>query len=102
MNSNEKFFLLCLLPSFIYEDYDNPPYYMQGPLMTHPTYRSPCNHEFIFTKLINENTYLTCENKIFTLIMLKVVEANALMLPSGEILVITIGSLPSSYYDLYI
>ena len=70
--------------------------------MTHPTYRSPCNHEVIFTKLINETTYLTCEAKISTLIMLKVVEADALMLSPNEIFDAMILSLPSKYYDLYI
>lgn len=43
------------ITSLIYEDYDNPPYSMQGPLMTHPTYRSPCNHEVILTKLDYKN-----------------------------------------------
>lgn len=50
-----------------------------------------------------KDSYLTCEDKIFTLITLKVVEANALMLPPDEILDDRkIAFLPSSYFDLYI
>ena len=41
-----------------------------------------------------KNTYLTCEDEIFTLIMLKVVEADALILPLDEILVVIIGIFP--------
>jgi len=62
------FSLICLMTSLIYEDYDNPPYSMPGPLIIYPTYRSPCNHKVILpNKLMNERYLL--DKWIWTLLL---------------------------------
>lgn len=62
---------------------------LQELLMIHLTHRSSCNDEVNEPNLIIEwkDTYLICEDEIFTLIMLVVVEVDVLMLPPNKIFV---------------